>query len=276
MSVLPQVVSGEIEEHVLEVRLLLLHRLREAAAEQACDERARRIERDDPPVVHDRDAVTQHLGFVEVVRREEHRRPAFADRADQLPQVAPRLRIEASRGLVEEEHLRLVDHRDRDRKTLALAAGELLRFRLRLVLETHRAEERERVDPAPIEQREEIHDLLREEVLGKGALLQLHADPLLHTGRVFADIHAGDERGAAVRLAQALEDLDGGRLPRAVRSEEREDLTLRDIEADSVDRRDLTVALAKLAHRDDRWHQGFTKARYAASWRQSATGRSAT
>src|SRR5437870_11514191 len=49
-------------------------------SEERGDEAARRVEGDDLAGVHDRHAVAEHLGLVEVVRREEHRRASPADR----------------------------------------------------------------------------------------------------------------------------------------------------------------------------------------------------
>src|SRR5438874_8128059 len=89
--------AREIEEDVLEVCLLLDRRLREAAAEEIVDELARRIERDDPALVHDRDPVAEDLGLIEVVRREENGRATVADRLDELPEISPRLCIEPNR-----------------------------------------------------------------------------------------------------------------------------------------------------------------------------------
>src|SRR5688572_31413565 len=108
------------------------------------------------------------------MRGEEDGRTTRADGADELPQIAPRLRVEAGGGLVEEQHLRLVHQRDGDRQPLALTTRELLLFLLRLVLQADRSKERHRVDPLAIEQREKLHDLLCHEVLREGALLQLN------------------------------------------------------------------------------------------------------
>src|SRR5207245_5061577 len=59
--------------------------------------------------------------------------------------------------------------------------------------------------------------------------------------------HAGLSRG---RVAEALQDLDGGRLARAVGSEEREHLAPVDIEVDAVDGRDVRIPLHEAADLD--------------------------
>ena len=50
--------------------------------------------------------------------------PRCADAAHQLPDRAPRLRVEAGRQLVEKHHLRIVDQRQRDEQPLLLAARQ--------------------------------------------------------------------------------------------------------------------------------------------------------
>src|SRR5258708_7707466 len=87
-SVFPQFVAREVEEHVLEVRLLLDHGLREPAPEERGDERARRVHRDDLAVIHHRDPIAEDLCLVHVVRREEDRRPRLTDPAHELPEIA--------------------------------------------------------------------------------------------------------------------------------------------------------------------------------------------
>ena len=61
-----------------------------------------------------------------------------------------------------------------------------------------------------------------------------------------------DHRLAAVRAAQALEDLDRRGLARAVRPEQPEDLARGDVEIDPVDGDQVAVALDQPANPDDR------------------------
>jgi len=58
--------------------------------------------------------------------RGQHHRPARgAEPQHQLPELAPRLRIEAGGRLIEEQDLRLADQRAGDRQPLALAPRQL-------------------------------------------------------------------------------------------------------------------------------------------------------
>ena len=65
------------------------------------------------------------LDFVHVVRRDEGRRPAGRKLVDEVPEVAPRRRIDARRRLVEEEDVGLVDDGAAEGETLLPAAAQL-------------------------------------------------------------------------------------------------------------------------------------------------------
>ena len=55
---------------------------------------------------------------------EEHRLSAPPNAANQIPDSAPRLRIEPRRQLIEKHQLRIVDQRERDEETLFLSARQ--------------------------------------------------------------------------------------------------------------------------------------------------------
>ena len=71
------------------------------------------------------DAVREVLGLVEVVRRQQHGRPARAQLADELPRLAPGRRVEAGRRLVEEQQRRGADDAERQVEASALAARQV-------------------------------------------------------------------------------------------------------------------------------------------------------
>src|SRR5208282_6295974 len=62
--------------------------------------------RDDLPVIDNRKPVAEALGFVHVMRREKNRPTFSLERADDLPKLAPALRIESGRGLVQKKNPR--------------------------------------------------------------------------------------------------------------------------------------------------------------------------
>ena len=86
------------------------------------DQPLRGIDVDDASVLDDGDAIAQPLRLLHQVRGQEHGLAARADAAHQLPDRAPRLRIEAGRQLVEKHHFGIVDERERDEQALLLAA----------------------------------------------------------------------------------------------------------------------------------------------------------
>src|SRR4029079_12747061 len=92
------------------------------------------------PAMDDRSAVTQTFRLLEVVRREEHRHVAtLAQRLDDFEQLGANARVEADRGLVEEEHVRPRDERTRELEASLLAAAVR---RDRTVEQLHQAERR--------------------------------------------------------------------------------------------------------------------------------------
>ena len=70
---------------------------------------------DDAAAVDDRHPVGEHVGLLEVLRGEEHRDAVVGGQApDLLPQRAAALRVQARGRLVEEQHGRVVDERQRE------------------------------------------------------------------------------------------------------------------------------------------------------------------
>ena len=113
---------------------------------ERADELEGSAEREHPAVIEDRDPVAELLGLLEVVRRHDDGPALGTDPFDDVPEVAPRLRVETRGGLVEEDDLGIVRQRARERESLSLAARELLDLRVGSILE---ADEGERVvDPA--------------------------------------------------------------------------------------------------------------------------------
>ena len=97
---------------------------------------------DDPALVDDHDPVAEGVGLVEVVGGEEHRRPALgAQPGDVVPEVGPRLRVQAGRRLVEEHQRRVVDQAHHDVEPALLAARHVLGHPLPQALELELVEQ---------------------------------------------------------------------------------------------------------------------------------------
>lgn len=186
-------------------------------------------------MIHDRDAVAEGVGLVQVVGGDEDRHAVRAQPADLVPHVRPTLRVQAGGRLVQEDDLRLVDDAEGDLDPatlatgvgLALAVGELgeleglqgtYRPALRLGL-------RDAVQPG-LE-----HQLLPTGGLVPGAAALGHiADAAAYLARVLAQVGAGDGGLAPVRLDEGRQHPQGGGLAGAVRAEEPEDLARRHVQ----------------------------------------------
>jgi|GEM_PF-3971062 len=76
--------------------------------------------------------------FVHVVRREEDRRARVAQALHHRPDLPARRRVEARRGLVEEEHPRIADEPETDIQATLLGAGEVPHARVFLAAQADR------------------------------------------------------------------------------------------------------------------------------------------
>src|SRR5437667_1574436 len=191
-------------------------------------------------LVHDEQVVCEDLRLVEVVRRQEDRRTLQRELPQHVPDRTPAEGIQPDRGLVEEQDLRVRDHRHRDDETLTQAARQV---RCELV--------------AVLPQAQILHDLLRS-LAGLGSRLpadeaevedvivgrqeHLRAGLLRDDGDVRADrlrlcehVMAEDGRAARARLELGGEDPEESRLPRAVAAEQAEDLALLDREGNVLE-----------------------------------------
>ena len=248
------------------VLLRLAHRderiLRRAHFDQASREPrldlARRAVRDDLAVEDHHEAIAL-LRFVHVVRGDEHGHAAIGGQlVNQVPEHAPSARIDAAGGLVEEQQLRLVQQRRRERDALAQSRRQSAGQHAQRLLELQpRGEFRdplfERVVRQPVHRAEEAQVLDDGEVGVERELLAHVAEPvlpLLGLLRRIESAEAGDL--AARRLQQSRQHADRRRLARSVRAEESEDLAARNVEADVVHRDETAEPARQIAHAHER------------------------
>src|ERR1700680_4385935 len=86
------------------------------------NEALRPVDVDDASVFDDCYPVAQPFGLLHEMSGQENRLAALADAAHQVPDGAPRLRVQPGGQLVEKHHLRIVDQRKRNEQSLLLAA----------------------------------------------------------------------------------------------------------------------------------------------------------
>jgi len=103
--------AGEAEPH-------------EGIATDLTGQRGRGAGRDHLTRAQDDQTVGEVLRLVHVVGGEEDRRPLVAEALDHRPEVAPSLRIEPGRGLVEEQELGVADDAERHVDPAPLATRE--------------------------------------------------------------------------------------------------------------------------------------------------------
>src|ERR1019366_943229 len=194
-----------------------------------------RVEREKAPLVENADAGSG-LGLLEKVCREENRSARSGKRGEYVHEVAPGARVEARRGLVEEEHGRLVEERLDDLNAPREAAGQSLDEIVCPILEAERLEKLAdaRGERAP---GKGIQRTLKHEVLHDGEFL-VEARRLEYDAE--APAHLATRRGTEpvdgeappARRQQGRENPEQRRLAAAIRAEEREGLAARHGERD--------------------------------------------
>ena len=211
----------------------------------------------DLPLVDDRDPVAEPVGLVHIVRAQQHRHAASAQRLDVVPDRPADRNIETERGFVEKEDLGLVNETAREVQFLLHAPGIVPR---RLVGHRLEADERQKLIDPPraalpgnmVEVREERKLLPRGEVAVHGDLLRDVADSAAHLRRVLDHIRSGHLRLARVRPRLGHEDAYGRRLAGAVWAQQSEDLPFAHLEIHARQRRDIPETLGEPANADRR------------------------
>src|SRR5262249_21917385 len=95
---------------------------------------------DEPPAIEEHDLVAEAPGLAEGVSRHHDLGASGVECADRRFDLARRARVEARRGLVEEQHLRVQRSCAREGKPLLLAARKHARGAAGEVRETHAVE----------------------------------------------------------------------------------------------------------------------------------------
>ena len=176
------------------------------------------------------------LRFVHVVRGDEERDALARELKEQIPQRAPRHRIDARGRLVEKDHLRRVDDGAGQRQPLLPSAGELACAPVHVGLDPGQRLHLARalcsaLAGETVHARIEIDVLGDRQVLVEAELLRHVADVPPDLRRILANIHAQDAARAFGRPQQSAERLDDGGFAGSVRTQESKQLSLADLEA---------------------------------------------
>ena len=226
----------------------VLHVQLEHVCAHARLELARRAVRDHLAVVDDDDVVGELVGLVEVLGREQHGGAVGDELADEAPDVVARLRVEARRGLVEDQQARAADEARAEVEPAAHATGVAAHDAVAGVAEP-KALERVGRAAAGIgaAQAVEPADHLQVLAAGEGAVdrgeLAGQTDQRAYARGVAQHVAAEHPGGAGVRPKQRRKHAHERGLARAVRAQEALDGARPDREVDAVER-------ARLAERD--------------------------
>ena len=202
--------------------------------------------------MEDDDPIAQPLGFLDVVGDEHDGRAGVADPAHDLPGVAPADGVEVLGQFVEEHQPRSADEGEGDEQPLTFAAGEGV--------------ERSPEEPGElplvgqfggwsrigVQRGEESQRLTDAHPSGQRGVLELGADAASQSVAVSSRVEPEHRHLAGVGDAESLEDLDGGRLARAVRPEQSEQLAFADGERHIVEHGRRPVAFGQATDLDHR------------------------
>jgi hypothetical protein len=187
------------------------------------------VEREQLPVVDDREPVTEEVGLLHVVGREEDGLAVTMKLTEHIPERDAALGVETRGRFVEEADRRLVHDRPGDHEPLCHPTRELEHGNLRAVGETELLEQavglvarsaRRHPEEAAVEV-EVLPDVQRPV---ERVRLRDDTEHLLRGDRVLHHVDAGDERASFRRDDAGREHPGGGRLARTVGTEEPEDL----------------------------------------------------
>ena len=195
----------------------------------------------DAPAGDDADPVRQRLRLVQVVRGEQDRGPAVGQALDEVPELPPRLGVEAGGRLVKEEQFRAADDAERHVHPAALPPGQLPQLGARLLGQPDGLDDLVGVPRVRIVGAEMADHLAHRKFRGVGVALQHDADPRPPFPAAFARVGAKDGDLAAVAAPVPLQDLDRRGLARAVRAEQGEDLAVPDVQVDTVDSHGVAI-----------------------------------
>jgi len=211
----------------------------------------RGAEGDDFAVVDDGDAITEALGFLDVVRGHDDGFFLAAKLVDDVVDFAADLGVEAGGGLVEEKNARIVDESHGQREALLLAAGEFAVESVAFFDEAETFEEFFGIAAAGIEAGEKFDGFESFQFVGQRSGLESGADFVFEFYGVAMGIETADADAAAVEIAETFEDFDGGGFSGAVGAEEAEDFAFVDAEADATDGFEIAVTLDEIFDLDD-------------------------
>ena len=196
----------------------------------------------DARVVHDDHAIGYFERLFLVVRDEDAGHVDFVvQAANPLAKLLAHLRIERAERLVKQQHAGLRRERPRQRDTLPLAARQLRGI---AVLQRFEADQMQHLVDALANQLarrfahlESIRDVLRDGHVPEQRVVLEDETNFAIARRLLGDVLAVADDGPGVGDFESRDDAQQRRLAGSRRSEQREQLAVRNVEADALERR---------------------------------------
>src|SRR5208337_1820665 len=210
-------------------------------AAQAVDQVGGSAFGDDLTVIDNGEAVTEAFGLVHVVSREQDGATFFLEGADDVPELAAALRIEAGGGLVKKEDARIADQSSGYGQALFLAAGKFADPGAGFLGKLKFFEDAGGGTGFAVEAGEQFDGFADGQFFRQARFLERDADPLAQLARVVVPGMTEDADFSGSGCEQALEDFDGGGLPCSVGTEQAEAFAGFDLQAEAADGFDFAV-----------------------------------
>jgi len=207
---------------------------------------------DDAPLREIDDALAA-LRLVHIVGRDKRRQPVDRHVVNEVPELAPRLGVDARGRLVEQQELRLMQHAGGEREALLPSARQLPGQLAAPVLKPHALQDRpNRIAAVPqfVDPRDEVEVLEHRQIVVEAKSLRHVADLAANIVRLVDDVVAEALTRPAIRLQKAAEHANRRRLAAAVGAEKPANLAPGDLQAQTLDDLQLAETLAQSPHVD--------------------------
>ena len=202
-------------------------------------------------MIHDTDA-RAHLGELRQDMGADHDRLSHRMQIfQQFLHLHPRPRVKPGARLIQDQELWIVEQRPRHTEALLHTARERVHIEFLLIRKVYKLQKiicqfGNIARPHPVHGTIEIHILMHLQIVIHPEKIRHITDQPLHLPAAHRRVDAADPHRTAARLEQAADNADRGRLPRAVRSHETKQVSLRYVKRQMVDRRERTVLLRQV------------------------------
>jgi hypothetical protein len=195
---------------------------------------------EDQAMINDDEPVTQLRGLLHVMRGQENGNAPFSELFEPVPYLVPGLRVEAGRGFIQDQKVRIIDEGTSQNEATHQSAREFGYGCIQAMIEGDKGKK--------------LHGLLPSDLFGDieipGKNLQILKDGQIRIKTVFlladtnagfdlapipGDIKAENLKASARHRRETIDHPDGGGLPRTIRTQNPKAFTGRYPERDAID-----------------------------------------